>query len=350
MANEEWRNALVTNEDRFHVHKTLGTFCLLSFVWRFAQGTDSDLGFSSHPHWTLPTLGLHLLLSASAFGFRIPPRRINEGSRIWPEYRLHSLVFLCRSLACMALVWYSKEQHRQEAVAAPDNTAAVLYIWRLGIVITAMATADIGSYCYGGSKQTIRKLQAPGLVRYLFSVMQMWATSTSLYHSETYAPHFVFCAIIQCNAFLMTLRRKNILGHYVIGSLYAFMLLLGAFILKPNDPGRADYAMVLTANTAALVRLAPRLPKPLALLQSKYMLWPTLLFFMHRLVQLGDKNGESRGGTVPIITDHQLVFAKAFSDSIVAFLGVYKVWIEYGEHSEEDGGKLVGQTREKKES
>jgi hypothetical protein len=96
-----WSKQLITKEDHLHLHKALGFLCLAFFAWRFALLFDetSDLGFGIYPQWTIPTILLHLCLNLSSFEFKIPERRITTGYRIWPEYRLHSLVFLVRSLA-----------------------------------------------------------------------------------------------------------------------------------------------------------------------------------------------------------------------------------------------------------
>lgn len=82
-----WIEKLVTKEDPYLVHKTLGILVLFSFTWRLSQFGESDMGFETHPEWTVPTLILHLLLNLSSFEFRIPHQRIESGYRIWPEYR-----------------------------------------------------------------------------------------------------------------------------------------------------------------------------------------------------------------------------------------------------------------------
>ena len=83
----QWVKKLVTKEDPIHVHKTLGLAVLVSFGVRFAMFGDSDMGFLTHPEWTLATLALHLLLNISAFEFHLPKKRIAAGDRIWNEYR-----------------------------------------------------------------------------------------------------------------------------------------------------------------------------------------------------------------------------------------------------------------------
>jgi hypothetical protein len=88
-----------------HIHKILGFSCLGSFVYRFAHVGANDGNFGPN-FGTLCFLFHHWLLNASSFIFVIPQRRIRDGGfRIWPEYRIHSLVFASRSLAFMFLMW-----------------------------------------------------------------------------------------------------------------------------------------------------------------------------------------------------------------------------------------------------
>lgn len=75
---------------------------LASSVFRIFQIGESDMGFLTHAAWTLPTLLLHAVLNLSSLHFRLPSRRIaTDRGRIWPEYRLRSLVFCLRGLACI---------------------------------------------------------------------------------------------------------------------------------------------------------------------------------------------------------------------------------------------------------
>ncbi|CAB9518571.1 unknown protein [Seminavis robusta] len=106
--DHSWKQKLFTKEDPFHLHKTLALLCLASFVWRFSLFGAADLGFRSHPQWTLVTLILHFSLHLSSFAFSIPAKRIAStstgGWRIWPEYRLHAAIFCLSQLSCIALV------------------------------------------------------------------------------------------------------------------------------------------------------------------------------------------------------------------------------------------------------
>jgi len=77
--------------------------------------------------------------------------------------------------------------------------------------------------------------------------------------------------IIQCNSFLMTLRRKNVASHEVLTSCYGALLLAGLLIAVIDD----DYNDCMLpagtyGNIAVLLRMGP-------LHLDKYLLW-TILF------------------------------------------------------------------------
>ena len=321
----EVKAKLITKEDPLHVHKTLGILCLISYGWRFSLGArETDMGFAIYSHWTLPTIFLHLALNVSSFEFRLPTKRILSGYRIWPEYRLHSLVFLCRSLAIMTVRWY------EQTYNVIPNTFP-----NLVIVMTAMVAADIGSYSIGKPNQSgfSRNLQVHHSVKYFFSVMQLVATAGCLYIVGRYSLHYFFCMIIQCNAFLMTLRRKNLAGHYVLISLYAVMLLAG-WIVGLGEMMRYGWrslsALTTVAYTAVLLRLAPsRLPGPLQLLHNKYVLWPVCYALMVMLRPLESEDATVRETAVVPLTDNQLFYSAVAVTVGVLVLGYYKVTYEY---------------------
>jgi hypothetical protein len=121
---------------------------LLSYIYRLSQWGDADMGFATRPALTLPTIFLHWCLNLSAFAFKIPAKRIKSGDRIWPEYRLHSLVFLSRSLAIMCVYYY--EQHYQ---LEPN------YIFNFAIVMVTLIAADASSWSVGENRSSsIREL------------------------------------------------------------------------------------------------------------------------------------------------------------------------------------------------
>ena len=103
-ASPKVRKALFTREDVFNFHKTLGMSCLLSYAYRFAQLGDADMGFGPTVG-TLGSIALHMTLSVSSLIFKIPRKRSVSLYRIWPEYRLHSIVFAWRCLLAMLITW-----------------------------------------------------------------------------------------------------------------------------------------------------------------------------------------------------------------------------------------------------
>jgi hypothetical protein len=318
VSSQQWRGALITKEDPLHVHKTLGILCLFSFLWRFGQiGETTDMGFASHPDWTLPTLLLHYMLSLSSFEFRIPPKRINSGFRIWAEYRIHSVVFLCRSLALMALTWYEQKYELPP-----------IYWMNLAIVLATVAAADIGSNYYGEKYKSgfARQLQVPNIVKFLFSFAQFQATVGCLYGMRRYSIQFVFCMIVQCNAFLMTLRRKNLAGHYLLVSLYGLLLVGGVYVCHTEVllAGIQTLRIFLFATTLSFViRLAPRLPFPFLVIQSKYVLWPCIFLLMQSLRPLVYNE-------VAILSEQQLLYAGLASVAASMVLCFYKCSYGYG--------------------
>lgn len=244
---------LFTKEDHFNVHKTFGIFCLLHFVYRFRFAGAADMNLSSSMA-TAGCLTVHALLSASSLIFKIPTKRITEGSRIWPEYRLHSICFAYRSLACMLVVWL--EMHY--GITSPRYEA------NIAIVLATMAAADFSTWWVGpqGRSSTIQDLDAPPPMRFFFSVMQFQATAGCLVGVRRFSTQFFYVWIIQFTAFLMTLRRKNIAPHWPLVIGYGIMLASGFVISSYDHYIHGSWLMVNTlGNTAAILRLWLRLNK-----------------------------------------------------------------------------------------
>ena len=180
---------LFTKEDHGHVHKMLGISVMCHFIWRFAHvGPTKDMLFGP-TNKTLACIALHATLSASSLIFRIPIKRIAEGSRIWPEYRLHSISFAYRSLACMLVTWLEMRYGVTEPFY-PANGA---------IVIGTMLLADFGSWWVGpaGRSSTIQELDAPPFARFFFSVMQFSATAGCLVGVRRFGTQFIYVWVIR---------------------------------------------------------------------------------------------------------------------------------------------------------
>lgn len=262
----QWKKQLITKDDPFHVHKTLGILCLCSFIWRFAHFGSADMGFLSYPQYTMPTVLLHFSLTASAFFFKLPSRRIKNGTRIWPEYRMHSMVFLCRSLVAIAMYWYEDRFHLPR-----------WYDFNLFLVLATMLAADLCSASVGKEFQSnsVRDLDTHPAVKYFFSVMQFLATPVFLFGYPRCTVPFMIVTVVQLTPFLGTLRRKNLLGHHFVVFLYGVFLASSYWIIAFNAKGSMLRICACFGFVAAIWRMMP-LPHIARPLQSKYLIWSTL--------------------------------------------------------------------------
>ena len=281
-----WKKQLMTKEDPNHLHKTFGILVLLSFIYRlyqcFCVSTESDMGFVTHPQYTIPTIVLHFSLNATSFIFKLPNKRISSGYRIWPEYRWHSFIFLCRNLACMLLFYIERTYYYNNQESPPKE----FHIMNIIIILSTMAAADISSYCQGPNHTSgfARELDVPAIVKFFFSMAQLGATAMILHGQRRYTMHFIMIIIIQGNAFLMTIRRKNLASHTVLTSIYGIAL-AGAGMMAHLEYSRANInvrrAVALMGFTATLLRTGPRWIPVVSIIQNnKYLLW-IALYLLH---------------------------------------------------------------------
>ena len=219
---------LFTIEDPANMHKTIGISCLISYVYRFSQIGPTDMGFGV-TLGTLLVIAMHTSLSVSSLIFRIPHARIKSGYRIWPEYRIHSIVFACRSLVGMLLTWWELKTGRE-----PN------YLLNAAICLGTLGAADLGSRVVGGPlgskgrSSTIQDLEAGPGTRFFFSALQFHATMGCMLGVRRFSTQFIYVWIIQFNAFLMTLRRKNLASHSILVTTYGLMLVFGFVVRAPR--------------------------------------------------------------------------------------------------------------------
>lgn len=310
----QWMARLVTKEDFWFLHKILGSTALISFAWRLLRSGADDMGFQSHPDWTLPTIFVHLALNLSSFEFKIPLKRIaTDGGRIWPEYRLHSLVFSARSLACIGINWY---EHRY---GSPPNYS--LNFWTL---IAGLVAADISSLSVGPNhSNSVRDLAAPDILKYFFSVMQFFASATILFGFRRSSIYFYIMMVIQISAFLLTLRRKNLVSHSFNLVCYG-ALLAGGFATGVqeccwvgNDPYVVAPVLSLVACTAALLRMGPR---P-CWIRNKYLVWGLVYYGLENYLR--PCMGEEKVSSAPL-TKLQVIWIGWLEFAIMIAYGFYK--------------------------
>ena len=258
------------------MHKTLGFPCLIHFIGRTLSlplSPWSDMGFTDSP-LTAGLIVMHLCLSCSSLVFKIPKVRIKEGSRIWPEFRLHSIVFACRSLACMMLTWLERRY---------DPTGDPHYLANVVIVFATLIAADLATASVDPTSRsnTIRGLETTALYKFAFSYMQFLGTCGCLVGLRAFAGQFAIVFIIQTYAFTLTLRRKNLISHRQTVIFYAYQLSIGA---------AAAQIEIWQAGGVQALCMFPALAACVTLLRvgaglSKYVVWAvmaTLIQFARR--------------------------------------------------------------------
>lgn len=214
----------MTHDDAYHHHKIIGLLALISIMVRFFMVGEGDMGFASHPNWTYPSLHVHFLLNISSFQFKIPIRRINDGGRIWPVYRLHAACFAMRSMILILLYHVERQYHLK-----PNYNISFF------IIIATMLAADASSWSVGSKYQSrsVRDLDAPPVVKFFFSYMQFNGNAGLLFGLRRSSAPFMLIFITQTTPFLATLRRKNIFTSNFGGAfIYGAMLVCSACIVQ----------------------------------------------------------------------------------------------------------------------
>ena len=223
--NLENIHKLNTKEDSTFLHKYLGFLCLSNFIYRYAYYfTYGNMNLNNI--FSMFLVFVHGLLSISSFIFHIPNIRNPLKPMIYPEFRMHSIVFAMRGVICCWLFYFNYH-----------------YIHRIIICYMTFVLADMTSSYYnknGKNGKTMRNMPFDSSIRYenqqqvtkMHSVMQIGATTYMLGNIDSaFSPLFA----IQLAAFLMTLVRKSIISTTTWHAIYSFSLWIN-FYLFANLP------------------------------------------------------------------------------------------------------------------
>jgi len=230
---------LVTHEDSsyFHFHKLLGILSLFHFIYRYYL-LFSTGSFQINTQTDINLLLLHAVLSGSSMIFKIPNKRNMSSPMIYPEFRLHSILFAYRSIICCYFHYYHFSKF------------SPIYICFL-----TMFGADMVTYHYRNDNDihsTMRNMPFPDSIinenqkkiTFFNSSMQIGATIFMLKNIDTaFAP---LCAI-QLAAFLMTLVRKNIIKARDWHLIYSILLIVNFCVYYNSSMGSIlrDASLVL---------------------------------------------------------------------------------------------------------
>lgn len=248
---------LFTHEDRFHIHKVLGAFSLLHFIYRYGSFfLYGSFGFGEMGVDAF-CLGCHQLLSSSSFLFKvIKHRMIKNPLIIYKEYQLHAILFTTRA-TLPYLLWRNDLLHFFPLALLGCHLL-------VDLVTRSYGTPGVTAVRVRGNTKRL-EIRA---IRYFFSYYQVVALASLLAGKDTVAMGFNTLGAIQSSAFLMTLRRKNIIGWTTYVFWYSVALSLSyAYIYHV-------YGWQLYAG--ALLVFGGRIAKV-----NKYILWFLFWFVVY---------------------------------------------------------------------
>jgi hypothetical protein len=205
---------LNTHEDYFYAHKTLGAIVLCNYIYRFyLLITTRDMNLNNHH--SMMILLFHPLLSLSSLFFKISNTRNRKIPIIYPEFRLHNIIFALRSVLCC----YSFYFFQNQVIYLSGKPIRLDVICNMCICMLTMKSADMVTNYYKKitpSTTTMRNMPYDELMeenklknlKKLYSYMQFYATYYMLGNiNSAFTPMFA----IQLSSFLMTLVKKNII-------------------------------------------------------------------------------------------------------------------------------------------
>ena len=251
---------LITKEDPYHIHKTLGIISLGHFAFRYYNLIYKTMNFNTN--YDMSFLIIHSLLSATSFQFKIPQTRNRSSPMIYPEFRLHNLLFSYRGIFCTIFFYYK-----------------LSIIYNILICYITMIGADIVTFYYKDGT-TIRNIQfnsdisekTKQSITLFNSKMQLCGTIYMLGNIDS---AFSSLFPIQLSSFLMTLVRKNIIKNNHWHLLYGMSLMINVFVYYSL---RFDFIIfqIFVVNLFSYLRFTKN--------HNKYTCWTIIygLFLIYR--------------------------------------------------------------------
>ena len=270
---------LFTKEDFNNIHKVLGFASLFHYGYRlYLFSTTQSMKFDDS-YYTPICIAMHVALSTTSLIFKIPDNRIRTAPMIYPEFRLHSIVFGLRSLSVMILLYLARRY----------DLISLLYFRGLIVLIT-LVLADMITYSYKDQGKTMRGMPFPDYVplwlrdkiNAYYSASQIFATAQIIFCTGL-DDAFLVLFPIQIAAFLMTCVRKSIITsgawHFYYGVSLGLNYVICPLIVYGgvNSRGGLFYPMAFFAIFCRFY--VPKI--------SKYIVWIiiicTHLYYMYFL-------------------------------------------------------------------
>ena len=263
---------LITHEDKFHIHKSMGILSLLNYFYLlfdcFYSGATAEITLRNTDGGFIGMTWIHIILSLSALQFLIPRTRTGILPMIWQEFRAHSIIFAVRSFLIINVLYFLFN-HNDDKSNDTTRSAPALLI-RIAFVLIAMKMADFSTERLRENRKETTTATMPywsdcpasiqSAMKYFYTHSQFMATVVCLFGKIPYILAVAFP--IQIASFLMTLVRKNIISAYWYHLLYAGSLLIVYLI---NAADMALYPIILVGVILIYVRIHLKL--------DKYVLW-----------------------------------------------------------------------------
>lgn len=296
---------LITKEDRTHIHKLLGVVCLLHFGYRFFLLFSKGTMYLSTP-WAQVMVCTHGILSCSSLIFHIPSKRIKGGPMIYPEYRLHSIIFALRSVICCLL-----------------TTHGVDKIFHVIFCFVTMFFADIITEMHPSGTTTMRQMPILQNIdnshkRQIVNLQTAHQVAATLFmvgnEDSCFSPLFS----IQLAAFLMTLVRKSIISCRIWHVSYNLSLGINILCYCSLSSGYI-VAHIILVQIFFYWRLLDSSKKNRSLVGNKYIGWFVIfclyLLYVNRWVFSNNGNSLEEQVTDIILRSY---YGKYFKTGIIA--------------------------------
>jgi hypothetical protein len=229
---------LITSHDPYHIHKILGVLALLSYIYRYYLVFSTGSAFPNHRSisiFAICSVIPHALLSWSSLLLPLPKTRNFSKPMIWPEFRLHSILFASRHVLCTVVtlsnLWPNNDNGNIGKIIK-DGVARAIIIMGTNHIASLITTH------YGDcDKRTTNSMPYPPqitpaqqlIIKKWYSLSQFGASVSCLMNDASI--NFAPLLAIQMAPLLMTLVRKGKITIWTYHRVYSLSLFLGYVIV-----------------------------------------------------------------------------------------------------------------------
>jgi len=203
---------LITHEDKFHIHKTMGLLTLTNFIFQTIHYFAYQKLYYINQY-----IFIHIFLHMTSFIFQVLSKRPKAGDKmkmfIWEELRLHSMIFAYR--ACFSILF-------------PEYARVIIFLTMIAADLTTKYVGD-DTFTTVRGQHDKEKSWKKQIYSVFFSMSQMGATAIcSGCFQPNYNKFLTFQTLIpiQTSAFGLTLLRKNIIDKTTWQVVYSIELSL----------------------------------------------------------------------------------------------------------------------------